>query len=89
MAAQGENPNPSASVEEAKKDTGFPKIRGYFLKGPYNKDSSILVSLLGSPFRLGNCHIFARGYIRTTGGFMGIMYTGFRIVGFRGAKCGL
>ena len=50
MAAQGENPNPSASVEEAKKD------------------------------------ILARGYIQTTGGYMGIMYTGFRIVGFRGAK---
>ena len=27
----------------------FPKIRGYLFGGPYNKDSSILGSTLGSP----------------------------------------
>ena len=29
---------------------GFPKIRGTFLGGPYNKDYSILGSTLGSPY---------------------------------------
>ena len=29
---------------------GFPKIRGTFVGGPYNKDYSILVSILGSPY---------------------------------------
>ena len=29
---------------------GFPKIRGTILGGPYNEDSSILGSILGSPY---------------------------------------
>ena len=29
---------------------GFPKIRGTCLGGPHNKDSSVLGSILGSPY---------------------------------------
>ena len=29
---------------------GFPKIRGYPFKGPYNKDYNVLGSILGSPY---------------------------------------
>ena len=35
---------------------GFPKIRGTFWGGPYNKDYSNLGSILG-PLILGNYHI--------------------------------
>ena len=35
---------------------GFPKIRGYLFGDPYNKDYSILGSIMGNP-NVGNCHI--------------------------------
>ena len=35
---------------------GFPKILGYVLGGPYNKDYNILGSILGSPI-LGNYYM--------------------------------
>ena len=35
---------------------GFPKIKGSFLSGPFNKDYSIFGSTLGSPY-LGNYNI--------------------------------
>ena len=44
---------------------GFPKIRGYLLGGPYDKDYSVLGSILG-PLILGNYQLFSLiGFIRT------------------------
>ena len=44
----------------------FPKMRGTFLGGPYNKVYIILVCILGSPY-FGKCHLKIFGFRRKAG----------------------
>ena len=52
--------------QESRYGGGFPKLGVPFWGGPYNKDSSILVSMLGSSI-LGNCQVFLGTFLGSSG----------------------